>query len=132
MGEVADNYRNSLRQGERKPPQVAGPGSPEIDPPATRKDVFGPAEVEYWLVHRPGGQRLVGEPGRPDIRGAWATVCPGRLLPSPPPLPSRPGFPGANTTPDAGRKVSKAFLPCCKDRGAKLKGKPTLHVFFVL
>lgn len=45
-----------------------------------RKDVYRTVEVESRLVLPSGGQRLVGELGSPDIRGAWATVCPGRLL----------------------------------------------------
>lgn len=46
-----------------------------------QKDVYRPVEVECRLVHPSGGQRLVGELGSSDIRGAWTMVCPGRLLP---------------------------------------------------
>lgn len=67
MGEVADNYRNSLRQGERRPPQVAGPGSPEIGrgagaPLPQGAGAGGPA--------RPRGARPEG--------GGWPGPRPGR------------------------------------------------------
>ncbi|MXQ84363.1 hypothetical protein E5288_WYG020737 [Bos mutus] len=57
------------RQGPPLPAEteLAGPRMGKTaNPPATRKDVFGPVEVECQFVHRPGAK---GRSGRKDPPG---------------------------------------------------------------
>lgn len=95
------------RQGPPLPAEteLAGPRMGKAaNPPATRKNVFGPVEVECQFVHRPGAKGRWASPrdliSRSLGRCAWEVR-----------LSSCPGLPLANNTPEPGRKGSQAFLP---------------------
>lgn len=71
--------------------------------------------------------KALGEPGRPDIRGVCAPVCPGGSCPAPPPV---RGSPEQIQRPKQAGKGQRLFCQDAKTKQQNLEVKPTSHPLF--